>query len=227
MALILNIETATKACSVALGRDGEILAVKEQVDAQYSHSEQLNMFIMEVLESANVAIKELEAVAISSGPGSYTGLRIGTSTAKGICYGLGIPLISVSTLKGMAFGQNEGLTGIVVPMIDARRMEVYTATYTNTLEELVPVSAKIIDENSFQDELQQGNVYFFGDGAEKCKPMLTQHPNAIFIDDIHPSATSMVALSEAAFVQQQFENVAYYEPFYLKDFIAIKPKKLV
>lgn len=365
MALILNLETATKVCSVSLGKDSELLALKEQHD-DYSHAEKLTLFIQEVLEEAGVTIKEIDAVAVSKGPGSYTGLRIGVSTAKGLCYSLEKPLIAVSTLKAMArdpsltlpqgegikapryytagkldwntsienakehrknptdaewiiwqrlrakqigykfrrqhpidkyivdfvciekklvieidgkmhdnqkeedesrtdklnqkgfkvirfaneeviintdnvvskikseldnikvlpFGEDSG--GVLFcPMIDARRMEVYNAFYDINNNEIREVAADIVDENSYQEFLDKHRVVFFGDGAAKCKTALEKHENAFFADDVFPSAKNMITLSEEQFNKQQFEDVAYFEPYYLKDFVAGKPKKLI
>lgn len=232
MALILNLETSTKVCSVALGKDSELLALKELHD-DYSHAEKLTLFIQDALEVAGVTIKELDAIAVSKGPGSYTGLRIGVSTAKGLCYSLEKPLIAVSTLKAMArdpalLPQGEDLGGVLFcPMIDARRMEVYNAFYDKDNKEIREVAADIVDENSYRNILEKHQVIFFGDGAAKCKAVLEKHENALFNDEVFPSAKNMIAISGEKFNRQQFEDVAYFEPYYLKDFVAGKPKKLI
>lgn len=228
MALILNLETATTVCSVSLGKDGQLLAFKE-LNGDYSHSENLTLFIEEVLQQAHVKLADIDAVAVSKGPGSYTGLRIGVSTAKGLCYSLNKPLIATPTLQCLAFGVQRSKfkvqsSNLLCPMIDARRMEVYCAIYNADNKEIKATAAEIIDENSFSDLLKENTIYFFGDGAEKCKSILSHSQNAIFIDNIFPSAKNMISLSEQAFVSGQFEDVAYFEPFYLKDFIAGKKK---
>jgi tRNA threonylcarbamoyladenosine biosynthesis protein TsaB len=227
MSLILGIETATKICSVALTENGKLLALKEEGGA-YSHSEKLTTFIQDVLKQAGKELKDLDAVAVSKGPGSYTGLRIGVSAAKGLCYALNIPLISVSTLQGMALGMSEMETNILYsPMIDARRMEVYTALFDEDNKELDAISAKIIDEHSFEKELKESKVLFFGDGADKCKEVLKKNPNAIFSEKGLPSAQFINQIALVKFDKQDFEDVAYFEPYYLKDFIATTPKKLL
>lgn len=185
----------------------------------------------EAIRSAALRPSELSAICVSKGPGSYTGLRIGVSAAKGLCYGLGIPLLSVGSLESMAHWANENLkvklTGVsfLCPMIDARRMEVYTQLLDASLSPIKGVSAEIIDEQSFSAELDRGKVVFFGDGAQKCKETI-QHSNAVFIDGFNPSACGMIALAEAKFAAGQLEDVAYFEPFYLKDFVAGMPKKV-
>jgi tRNA threonylcarbamoyladenosine biosynthesis protein TsaB len=235
MSLILGIETATKMCSVAITKDGVLLSIREQ-SGDYSHSEKLNQFIAEVCEEAKVKLEELDAVAVSKGPGSYTGLRIGVSAAKGLCYGLDKPLIAVDTLKAMVVGVTgslpigEGWGGaLLCPMIDARRMEVYTVIFDEELNEVEPVSAKIIDEHSFQELLQNNNIIFFGDGAEKCKQTLGANKNAVFIDGVEPSAQyiNQLALEKLNNNPDSYrgEDVAYFEPYYLKDFLATTPRK--
>ncbi|MBI1286184.1 MAG: tRNA (adenosine(37)-N6)-threonylcarbamoyltransferase complex dimerization subunit type 1 TsaB [Flavobacteriales bacterium] len=231
MPTILHIESATLTCSVAVSRNGETLALKETHDQTYSHSEKLVVFIDETIKKAGLKPSDLDAVCVSKGPGSYTGLRIGVSAAKGLCYGLGIPLLSVGSLESMTHWAmtefSEQLTDIsfFCPMIDARRMEVYTQMFDASLKELQPVSAEIIDEASFAEELEKGNVAFLGDGAGKCKEFIN-HPNAIFLDDFNPSARGMIGLAEGKFAAKQFEDVAYFEPYYLKDFVAGKPKRV-
>lgn len=219
MALILNIETTTTQCSVSLSKDGEVLAYREENSEYYSHSEKLHVFIKETLQEAGVAFSTIEAVAVSQGPGSYTGLRIGVSAAKGLCFALDIPLIAVETLRLLAI-QSHIPKGYIVPMLDARRMEVYAAIFDERYEQIRATQAEIITENSFQAYLKTGKVYFTGPGAAKCSPLLT-HPNAVFPQPVtHPSAREMATLSEARFQAGGFENAAYFEPCYLKDFIA-------
>ncbi|MCD4680633.1 MAG: tRNA (adenosine(37)-N6)-threonylcarbamoyltransferase complex dimerization subunit type 1 TsaB [Bacteroidales bacterium] len=230
MALILNIETATSVCSVALSRDELILSSKES-NEQNSHSSLITIFIEQILKESETKIENLDAVAISKGPGSYTGLRIGVSTAKGLCYALDKPLISIGTLQSMAFGllkypeiQELKQNILFCPMIDARRMEVYAAIYDTSNVEVREVRAEIIDKNSFNEYLQNSKVVFFGDGASKFKEVLSGHPNAIFIDNVLASSLNMAELAEQKYCNNQFEDLAYFEPFYLKDFIAGKPK---
>lgn len=236
MATILNIETATEVCSVNLARDGEILAEKESVEG-LNHSRLLTVFIDEIFRENNFDPAQLHAIAVSKGPGSYTGLRIGVSVAKGLCYSLGIPLIAVGTLEalGKYAAQNRGdfIQGIeneknilFCPMIDARRMEVYTALFNSKGENVEPVSAKIIDESSYSEYLNQHPVMFFGNGAEKCKAALT-HSNAWFSGPVKASARFMIGLAEEKYIKNDFEDVAYFEPFYLKNFIATIPKNKV
>jgi len=230
MSLILCIETATPVCSVALSKDGETISLKETA-RKNSHSEVVTLFIDDLLRENKIQYTDLNAVAASKGPGSYTGLRIGVSTAKGLCYALDIPLIAINTLRSMAYGMakiylKERKTSeniLFCPMIDARRMEVYSAIYNKDNNEVRETKAEIIDKNSFSEYLEQNQMIFFGDGATKCKSIIT-HPNAVFYNDIHTSATNMLSLAEEKFQKQQFEDVAYFEPFYLKDFIAGVPK---
>ena len=227
MALILNIETSTTVCSVNLADDGKKIIGKE-TNEQNAHSKVLTVFIEELFKEINFKIKDVDAIAVSKGPGSYTGLRIGVSAAKGIAYGTGKPLISVSTLQNMAWGAKNKLkveqNVFLAPMIDARRMEVYTQLFDININPINEISAEIIDEQSFLKELEDHKIYIFGDGAAKCKSAIT-HDNAVFIDDMHPSADYMIPYSEQAFKDNKFEDVAYFEPFYLKDFVATIPKK--
>lgn len=220
MALILHLETATTVCSVALALNGDLLSFQE-LDSGFTHAENLHGFIQSVLEDAGVGIKQLEAVAVSKGPGSYTGLRIGVSAAKGLGYALGIPVIGLDTLQVMsrraANVQKE--EGIYCPMIDARRMEVYTAKYGKNLKQLAPVEALIIDLNSLGKFQGADPVYFFGDGMPKCRELLRTLPKAAFIDGIAPSAKDMCQLAFTKFIAREFEDLAYFEPFYLKDFL--------
>ena len=232
MALILNIETSTTVCSVILAENGNIISKKE-TDEKNSHSSLLTVFIEEMFKELEINLSDIDAVAVSKGPGSYTGLRIGVSTAKGIAYGINKKLISVSTLQSMAWGMKQYLlknkiefneNTLFCPMIDARRMEVYTAFYDTNINMIKEISAEIIDENSFNNLLINNKVYFFGDGANKCKTSITNN-NAIFIENIFPSAEYMINFSEKYFQNNKFEDIAYFEPFYLKDFIATVPKK--
>jgi tRNA threonylcarbamoyladenosine biosynthesis protein TsaB len=228
MATILQIETATKVCSAAISHNGVTIALKEE-SAQNIHAANLTLFIDEIMQAENLKYADLDAIAVSKGPGSYTGLRIGVSTAKGLCFALDKPLISINTLEMMANGfilQHPNYGGLIAPMIDARRMEVFTAVYTNKLEYREAVNAKIIDEKSFVLELNSNYLTFIGDGAEKCKEIL-EHQNAHFNTDNFNSAANMSNLAQKAFDLNQFEDVAYFEPFYLKDFVATIPKKKV
>lgn len=223
MALILSLETSTTVCSVALASDYTMLALKEE-NARYTHAEHITLYIQEVLKQAGRTFSELDAIAVSMGPGSYTGLRIGVSTAKGLCFALDKPLIAIPTLKSMATSQfstpDSQLPLLLCPMIDARRMEVYCAVYDNYFNEVRKTEAVIITENSFTDLLKENTVYFFGDGAVKCKEVLGIHKNAVFIDNIFPSAKYLAKLAYDSFSRQRFENLALFEPFYLKDFVA-------
>jgi tRNA threonylcarbamoyladenosine biosynthesis protein TsaB len=228
MAKILQIETATQTCSVALVVNGVNIALKEET-AHNIHAGNLTLFIQEVMQKASLTFKDLDAVAVSKGPGSYTGLRIGVSTAKGLCFALDKPLIAVDTLAMMANGflnANPGYTGLVCPMIDARRMEVYTCLFDEKLKALVPVTAKIIDADFFKSELQDHRITFIGDGALKCNEVL-QGANAVFSASIFNSAANMTQLAMAAYSKGEFEDVAYFEPYYLKDFMFTTPKKKV
>ena len=224
MPILLNIETATSLCSVALAINGKVIALQESPESNV-HAEKLAGFIQSVLKEAKITMPELDAIAIGSGPGSYTGLRIGTSTAKGLCYGLNKPLIAVSTLKAMAnaaIGTNIKEM-LYCPMIDARRMEVYTAMYNATCKEVQPVHAEVIDEHSFSEYTRQHTVAFFGDGMPKIKALFSSAPNMIWVDNIQASAANMAQISEDMFAKKEFTDLAYYEPFYLKDFVAKKP----
>ena len=220
--LILNIETATTNCSVALAKDGKTIAILEENDKNYSHSERLHVYINEILAKAKKTLKDLDAIAVSKGPGSYTGLRIGVSAAKGLCFSLDIPLISVNTLEALAH-QVKIDRGFIIPMLDARRMEVYSAIYNHKQELIRDTEAQILDENSFKDLLNKDQVYFIGSGVEKTKELL-QHKNACYIEDKLPSANEMSMLSYEKYKKSDTEDVAYFEPFYLKDFVVLKPK---
>lgn len=222
MNYILNIETATKNCSVALAKEGKTIFCKEIAEEGYSHAERLHVFIEEIIKEAGIALKDLSAIAVSQGPGSYTGLRIGVSAAKGLCYALDIPLIAVDTLQALA-SQVTVSSGLIIPMIDARRMEVYSAIFSPTLEKKRETLAEIIDENSFEDV--QETLYFVGDCAEKCQSVLNKD-NYVFLENIkYPSAKEMSALSYEKFKTNDTVDVAYFEPYYLKDFMITAPKK--
>lgn len=228
MSLILQIETATTSCSVALAKDGLVLNYK-QVNERNLHAEVITRFIEEIITIAGFNYSDLDAIAVSSGPGSYTGLRIGISTAKGLCFALDKPLIAIETPDAMATGlisMNSGYKErenlLLCPMIDARRMEVYTAVFTTKGEKIKPTSASIIDENSFDDLLKENEILFFGDGAEKCFNVLNKNPNASFLPDFVNSATCLTQKAAEKFNKKQFEDVAYFEPYYLKDFISGK-----
>ena len=222
MSYILNIETATKNCSVALAKDGKTVLCREIAEEGYSHAERLHVFIEEIINEAGIKMKDLVAVAVSQGPGSYTGLRIGVSAAKGLCYALGIPLIAIDTLLILA-SKVKVDKGIIVPMIDARRMEVYSAIFLSTLEKKREVLAEIIAENSFEDFTDI--IYFVGDCNEKCKSVLTKE-NFVFLDEIkYPSANEMSALSFDKYKKNDTVDVAYFEPYYLKDFLITTSKK--
>ena len=232
MSIILNIETSTNVCSVSLSENEVVLATKESFEDK-SHSKILSVFINEILTQQKIKAKNIDAIAVSKGPGSYTGLRIGVSMAKGIAFGIEKPLIAVSTLQIMAMQVKKEFPELVqdnntwfCPMLDARRMEVYTSFFNHKIEQTKSISADIIDENSYIDILEQKKVYFFGNGSEKCKSII-KHKNANFLQNIFPLSKYMTELSYKAFKINNFKDVAYFEPFYLKDFIAIKPKNKV
>ena len=222
MAIVLNIETATTNCSVSLSKDGETLVLKEDNSDGYSHAETLHVYINNVFEEAKILAKDIDAVAVSKGPGSYTGLRIGVSSAKGLCYALDKPLISVSTLESLAH-QVKISEGTIISMLDARRMEVYSAIFNNKHEQVRDIKAEILTEDSYADLLKENKVYFVGNGVAKTKQLIN-HPNAVFIDGKLPSANEMGLLSELKYKKSDIEDVAYFEPYYLKDFVAIKKK---
>lgn len=220
---ILNIETSTKNCSVSISLNEKLIALKELCEANFSHAEKLTPFINEVLEEAKIRLKDLNAIAIGKGPGSFTGLRIGVSSAKGLCFGLDIPLISVPTMEILANATTLE-KGYIIPLLDARRQEVYTAVFNEKHEFVKETFNHILDENSFLVYLNKHKVIFLGDGITKTKEIIT-HKNATFLDDFHPSAKEMVKLSYQKFKNKEFENVAYFEPFYLKDFYVTPSKK--
>lgn len=222
---ILHIETATKVCSCSLSVDDEVVFNKES-HLEQSHAKLLGVFTEEAIQYARRNNYQVHAISVSSGPGSYTGLRIGVSEAKGLAFGLDAKLIAIPTLKllaSIASKQVDNKDILLCPMIDARRMEVYTSIFDSSLNIIEPTKAKIIHEESFLDLLSEHKIAFFGDGSFKCKGLIT-HPNAIFLSDIHPLACGMASLSFDAYNANRFEDVAYFEPFYLKDFVATKPK---
>lgn len=231
MSCILHIETSTRVCSVAVSQDGALLFHQEDMEGP-SHAVQCGVFVDEALSFAESHAIPLDAVAVSMGPGSYTGLRIGVSMAKGVCYGRGVPLIAVPTLQvqcvPILLNRADEIEddALLIPMIDARRMEVYSAVYDRALREIRPTQADIVDSQTYLEYLERGPVYFFGDGAAKCQSAI-QHPNARFIPDICPLAKYMYPLAERSFLRNEFQDVAYFEPYYLKEFVATQSKKLL
>ena len=230
MSCILHIETSTKVCSVAVTQDGEVLFSKVDKEGP-SHAVQLGVFVDEALSYIDNHGIPFDAVAVSCGPGSYTGLRIGVSMAKGICYGRDLKLISVPTLELLCvpvllYGEELPEDALLCPMIDARRMEVYAAIYDRALNQVRTIQADIVEEQTYQEYLENHPVYFFGDGAEKCRTKIT-HPNAHFLPNILPLAKNMGPLAERAYACERLEDVAYFEPFYLKEFVASTPKKIL
>ena len=222
MTYILNLETATKNCSVSISQHGKTILCKEIAESGYSHAERLHVFIEECLKESNITFKDLSAIAVSQGPGSYTGLRIGVSTAKGLCFALDLPLIAIDTLQVLA-SQLTITEGVIIPMIDARRMEVYSAIYNSNYEKTREVQAQILTENSFLEI--SDTIHFVGDCSEKAKTVLT-NSNFIFHEEIvYPSANEMSELSFKKFQDSNFEDVAYFEPYYLKDFMTTVSKK--
>ena len=226
MAILLGIETTTTNCSVALSKDDVILAFKEDMGLDYSHAERLHLYIAEVLQEADIPKSEIDAVAVSKGPGSYTGLRIGVSAAKGLCYALNIPLIATNTLKALAMQANQSGDEFqyIIPVLDARRMEVYSAVFNPVFDEIRSIEAQIVEESSFLNYLDSGKVLFIGNGAAKLKDLI-KHPNARFNDKALPSAREMTPLALAKYKISDTEDVAYFEPFYLKDFFVTSKKK--
>ena len=230
MSCILNIETSTDVCSVAISDNGQVVFNKEDHSGP-NHAVKLGVYVDEALSFIDAHGIPLEAVAVSCGPGSYTGLRIGVSMAKGICYGRDVKLISIPTLELMAvpvlIGEHPAEEdALIVPMLDARRMEVYAKVMDRALKEVRPIQADIVDAETYKEYLDRGTVYFFGNGAEKCMEVIN-HPNARLVKGIEPLAKNMAPLAEKRFVEGKFEDVAYFVPFYLKDFVAKMPKKLL
>ena len=218
---ILNIETATKNCSVSIAKNGETIALREIAEEGYSHAEKLHVFIDELIAESKITFKDLNAIAVSQGPGSYTGLRIGVSSAKGLCYALNIPLIAVDTLQSLA-AQISISDGVIIPMIDARRIEVFSAIYDKDLNNIQKVAAEIITEESYQNRDEE--MHFVGDGAPKCKEFLSKS-NFVFHDEvIYPSAKEMSLLSFEKYKISDTVDVAYFEPLYVKDFMITKKK---
>ena len=223
---ILCLETATTMCSVCVTANDKVIAYKE-INSGFSHSENLHVFIEDVLKEANLTVKQISAVAVSKGPGSYTGLRIGVSSAKGFCYALQIPLISIDTLQSMAYAvaQTKQEDILFCPMLDARRMEVYCAVYDKNLETIIPVNALVLDEKSIEVfNLNNKPVCFFGDGMNKAKALLQSKEHTLFVEDVFPSSLSMAALAFKKFNNKQFEDVVCFEPFYLKEFFSTAKK---
>ncbi len=218
MAVILCLETATTNCSVGLALDGKLIAVKEDNSKNYSHAEKLHVFIEDILKEAGYSTENLDAIAVSKGPGSYTGLRIGVSAAKGLCFSLEIPLISIPTLDLLA-RQLEGKKGIYIPMLDARRMEVYSAVYDSDFNQLRETKAQVLEKESFMEYFENDKVHFIGNGVAKFEE-LCDAPNAVFHKQKFPSVAEMADLAEAKYQKSDTEDVAYFEPYYLKDFIA-------
>ncbi|SEP32659.1 tRNA threonylcarbamoyladenosine biosynthesis protein TsaB [Flavobacterium sp. CF108] len=222
MSFILNIETATKNCSVSIAKNGETVLCKEIAEEGYSHAEKLHVFIEEVIAESGISVQDLKAIAVSQGPGSYTGLRIGVSAAKGLCFALNIPLIAVDTLQTLASKANVS-DGKIIPMLDARRMEVYSEVFNADLEVERGIQAEIITEESFAAYTEK--IYFVGDCAEKCKPVLTKE-NFVFLEEIkYPSAREMSKISFDKYQKSDTVDVAYFEPYYLKDFMMTLPSK--
>ena len=222
MAVILSIETSTTNCSVSLSKEGEILVLKEDNNKGYSHAESLHLFMDDVLKQANAELNQLDAIAISKGPGSYTGLRIGVSTAKGLCFAIDKPLIAISTLESLSHKVQVD-EGCIIPMLDARRMEVYSAVFDANHNLVRDVEAQILNKDSFSEYLDSAKVCFVGNGVDKTETVI-DHPNAEFVKDELPSAEQMAQLAYHKYKIGDFEDVAYFEPYYLKDFIALKPK---
>lgn len=222
MTYILQLETATRNCSVALSKDGQTLLCKEIAESGYSHAEKLHVFIEEILKEAHLTFEDLSAIAVSQGPGSYTGLRIGVSAAKGLCYSLNIPLLAIDTLETLA-RKISPENGVIVPMIDARRMECYTAIFDTNHQKLRAIQSEIIEANSFSE--MEGVIHLVGDGAPKCKALLTD-ARFIYHDEIEfPSATEMSGIAYAKYKINDTVDVAYFEPFYLKDFMLPSAKQ--
>lgn len=223
MSLILSLETSAKVCSVAIHDQGKLVATKE-IHIEQSHASKLAVLIDEVIKESNVGLNQLSAVAVSSGPGSYTGLRIGTSTAKGLCFALDIPLISIGSLELLAYQLNKqnSSNAYLCPMIDARRMEVYCEVFDSSLKVVRPIEAKVIEPSSFVDLLEQNEIIFFGDGSDKCKEQIT-HLNARFVSGIYAAASEMGQPVYQKFQKQQREDLANFEPHYLKEFMIKKP----
>jgi len=223
MAILLNIETATKNCSVALQQDNRLTDLIEYAGEGYSHAEKLHIFIADILKKNNLSPRQLSAVSVSKGPGSYTGLRIGVSAAKGLAYALKIPLISISTAASLARNVQTKTDAYIIPLIDARRMEVYSAIYNTDYQCIRGVKAELLEENPFDKYLAEKKVYFVGDATEKTQKII-RHTNAVFSPAKYPSAANMIDISYQKYQNKDFEDTAYFEPYYLKDFIIHKKK---
>lgn len=224
--MILCLETSTAVCSVALVEGGKTIVLRESLDGQ-NHAEKITVFIDEVMKEANVSYHDIDAVAVSKGPGSYTGLRIGVSTAKGLCYAMEKPLIAIDTLQAMAHGLSLSLSpdnALLCPMIDARRMEVYTAFFDKTLERVSDTAALVIDEDSFKEMKKEHHLYLFGDGADKLQTLFGADERVTVVEKFHCSASYMAELADKALKDRDFVDTAYFEPFYLKDFVPAMPK---
>jgi tRNA threonylcarbamoyladenosine biosynthesis protein TsaB len=223
MSLILSLETSAKVCSVAIHDQGELVATKE-IHIEQSHASKLAVLVDEVIKESGSKVNQLNAVAVSSGPGSYTGLRIGTSTAKGLCFALDIPLLSIGSLELLAYqmSKQNPSTAYMCPMIDARRMEVYCEVFDSALNVVLPIEAKVIEPSSFAELLTKNEIIFFGDGSDKCKDQIT-HPNAKFVSGMYAAAAEMGHPVYQKFLKQQLEDVASFEPHYLKEFMIKKP----
>lgn len=224
MITILSIETATKNCSVSLSVDGQLIECKEIAEENFSHAEKLHVFVEQLLIENNKKLSDLNAIAISQGPGSYTGLRIGVSSAKGLCYGLSIPLIALDTLEVLA-RQIKVESGLIIPMLDARRMEVFSAVFDAQYNKIAPIEAVIIDETSFATYSSSNTLHLLGDGAAKCKELLSGENFVYHTENVYPSANEMCAIAYDKFQANDFVDVAYFEPFYLKDFVLMTKKK--
>jgi len=217
--VLLSIETSTQVCSVAIHKGNSLLA-EFSVSEEKSHSKLLTHFIDTIVKDCGLKLEDMDAFAVSKGPGSFTGLRIGVSAAKGLCFALDKPLISVNTLEAMAQSVNANNTDkhYVCPMLDARRMEVYCALFDADMNYIEQTEALIIDENSFREVLEKRKIFFCGNGMQKCRDLLKKYPNSLFVDDIYPSAADIGSIAFAKFLKNEFEDLAYFEPFYLKDF---------
>lgn len=225
MGIILNIETATTNCSVGIAENGSLVTLKEYNSSGYSHAEQLHVFIGDTVAEAGLTLSNMDAIAVSKGPGSYTGLRIGVSAAKGLCFALNVPLISVPTLTSLAHQVNPKENEAVISVLDARRMEVYSAVFDSNFNQIKATEAKIIDEESYREEINRfQKIHFIGSGSAKIKGEI-QNNNMSFVPDTVPSANEMCQLSHQKFIAEDFEDVVYFEPYYLKDFMIQKPKK--
>jgi tRNA threonylcarbamoyladenosine biosynthesis protein TsaB len=227
MALILSLETSATTCAVALHRGRELVSALEINESQ-AHAAKLAVLIRDIFNESGFEMRQLGAIAVSAGPGSYTGLRIGTSTAKGICYAQGIPLIAINTLDVLAFHfreQSAVKKGLFCPMIDAKRMEVYCQVTDANLAVIQPVEAKVVDETAFRELLEDHEMFFFGDGAAKCRAVIT-HNHAVFVDNIRPEASTLGKMASEKFEKKEFEDLVSFTPFYLKDFVAKKARSV-